>query len=350
MRHRGTVWAVAASAVVITMIAPASASEPPPNLVVTLQGENGVVRATEPGLTCADDGEGSYRHYLIDAPLAGGVVSNLTGKARATLDVHYDGDKALTAQGPNAFLLGTESRLTLSNERGSVQVALPAGSCAAPLVTFDGTTASLGTGSWTKLTGTGAYRDVKVLHNTGKFNFTAEMSPGADNAWRLNLNGLIEVLQPELTVKVERSYWGNLGLDYVTRVVTVVYRIANTGPGDSFGARFKSAQPTTAGVRACGEPQSLLDSCPQSAPPERALGDLSLCTPNLDGSLPSTCDTELVTVRYRIEPLAPCENSDTLLGCDFETEVKVDMPDALDVTASKSAAARARTPEFPPSL
>lgn len=346
MRHRGTVLAVAASAVVVMMIAPASASEHPPwPLAVALQGQNGVVRATEPGLSCADDGEGSYRHYFVDAPLAGGVMSKLTGKARATMDLHYDGDKALAARGPNAFLLGTESHLTLSNERGSVQVALPPGSCAAPALSFDGTTAS-GTGAWTNPAGTGAYRGVT---GSGTFNFSAEMNPGADNAWRLNLSGLIEVLQPNLTVRVERTYWGNLGLDYVTRVVTVVYRIANTGPGDSFGARFKSAASNTSGVRACGEPQSLLDSCPSSAPPERALGDLSSCTPP-DGSLPSTCDTELVTVRYRIEPLAPCENSDTLLGCDFETEVKVDMPDALDVTASKSAAARARTPEFPPSL
>lgn len=339
MRHRGTVRAVAASAVVITMIAPASASDHE-NLVVALQGQNGVVRATEPGLSCADDGEGSYRHYLIDAPLADGVMSKLTGKARATLDLHYDGDKALAAQGANAFLLGTESHLTLSNERGSVQGALSAGSCALSKLSFDGTTAS-GEAAWGNLSGTGAYEGVT---GSGNINFTAEMNPGADNAWRLNLSGSIAVLQPGLTVEVKDTYWGNLGLDYVTRVVTVVYRIRNTGFGDSFGTRFESADPTPPPtppkVTACGEPQSLSVSsqvsCSAGSPPQRPLGDLL------------SDETELVTVRYQISPDHPCAAN--ILSCKFHTNVVVDMPDALDVSSVKSQPVEVTAPDLPPPL
>lgn len=312
-------------------------------LHVSLSGTNGVIRTTEPGLTCADDGKGSYRHASVEAPLTAGVMSMLVGTARATLDVHYDGPRALGGGGPNAFLLGSESHVTLANQRGSLQVALRAGTCAAPALAFDGTTAS-GSGTWAAgdAVGSGAYRQAT---GNGTFSFTAEANPGADNAWALKLDGPLSVLQPGLTVKVERTFWGNLGLDYVTRVVTVVYRIANTGPGDSFGSRFKSAASPNAGVRACGEPQGLLSSCPAGAPPEQPLGDLLSCP---DDSLPSTCDTELVSVRYRVELLGPCAL--ILLGCQFDANVRVDVPDALDVPAIKTATVRVRAPNLPPPL
>ncbi|MGI8685068.1 MAG: hypothetical protein ACR2MO_08290 [Acidimicrobiales bacterium] len=314
------------------------------DLQVNLSGANGVVRTTEPGLTCADDGKGSYRHYSVEAPLAPGALSKLAGSARSTLDIHYDGAKALTGGGPNAFLLGGESHVTLANQRGSVQVALRAGSCTAPALAFDGTTANLAGGAWATgdVAGSGAYRQAT---GSGTYTFSAEANPGADNAWSLKLNGSIAVLQPGLTVKVERTYWGNLGLDYVTRVVTVVYRIANTGPGDSFGSRFKGAASLTTGVRACGEPQGLLSSCPAGAPPEQPLGDLQSCP---DSTIPSTCDSELVSVRYRVDLLGPCAL--ILLGCQFNANVQVELPDALDVATTKSATVPVRAPDLPPPL
>lgn len=322
-------------------LVPEPAAAKPVN--VTLSGGNGVVRATEPGLSCADDGKGAYRHYFVDAVLPGGVLANAAGKARATLDVHHDGDKALRAQAPNAFLLGTESHVTLSNQRGSVQVALPAGTCAQPALGFDGTTASLGSGTWGAISGTGAYRQVS---GSGTYAFTAEMSPGADNPWTMALSGQVTVLQPALTARVHRTYWGNLGLDYATRVVTVVYRVANTGEGDAFGVVFTGAPSPTAGVRACGEPQSLTEACPVGSPPAQPLGDLPACA---DATL-ATCETELVSVRYRIEPLlgSPCTLA--IVGCAFDADVNVVMHDALDERRDTAARVRVTAPILPPPL
>lgn len=339
--------AVVTILVVSWILAPGAARATPVSADVS--GTNGVVRTTEPGLSCADDGKGSYRHYFADAPLAGGVMSKLAGSIRSTLDVHYDGPSALGRQGPNAFLLGSESHATLSNQRGSVQVVLRGGTCQEPALTFNGTTAALPfpSGTWNSadggVTGTGAYRQVS---GSGTFGFSAEMNPGADNAWSLRLDGTLDVLQPGLTVKVERTFWGNLGLDYLSRVVSVVYRVGNTGQGDAFNALFKKADPTGPGVRPCAEPPSALNTCPNGAPPEQPLGDLQSCS---DPALPASCDTELVTVRYQLAAVGgPCLL--VVLGCQFQTKVDVDMADALDVASTKTTTVTVRAPDFPPPL
>jgi hypothetical protein len=307
---------------------------------VSVTGANGVVRTTEPGLSCAEGGKGSYRHHFAEAPLGPGAMSNLAGTIRATLDVHYDG---LGRPHPNAFLLGDESHVTLANQRGSVQIVLRRGSCQAPGVDFDGTTAT-GSGAWdaSGLTGTGAYRDIT---GSGTFGFNAELNPGADNAWSLQLGGSLSVLQPGLTVKVEKTFWSNLGLDYLARVVTVVYRLANTGAGDSFGARFTGATGAS-GARACAEPPGQLDTCPNGAPPQQKLGDLASCS---DGTLPASCDTELITVRYHLPLLGgPCAL--LILGCQFNTTIRADLPDALDTSLAQQQTVTVRAPDLPPPL
>jgi hypothetical protein len=317
-------------------------------LDVNVGGENGTVRETEPGLSCADDGEGSYRHYFAEATLAPGVLSQLAGTARTTLDVHYDGPGAPPPGLANAYLLGTESHVTLANERGAIQILLRRGTCAEPGLNFDGVTASLPTpgGSWSSASsdvlGSGAYRGAT---GSGTFGFTAEMNPGADNTWALRLAGSITVLQPGFTVVVDRVFWGNLGLDYLSRVVTVVYRVGNPGAGDSFGARFTAAT-AAANVKPCGEPPSLLAVCPNGGPPQRPLGDLASCA---DATLPAVCDSELVTVRYQIPLLGgPCGL--VILGCQFATTVHATVPDALDVAAAKTATVTVRAPDLPPPL
>ncbi len=335
-------------ALAVSVMAAAARAEltAPAPLQVSVAGVNGVVRATEPGLSCADGGEGSYRHYFAESSLAPGVMSRLAGTVRATLDVHHDGADALTRPRPNAFLLGDENHVTLANQRGSVQIRLQRGTCGAPALDFDGTTAVLPSpqGGWdsTGLTGTGAYRDIT---GSGTFGFSAELNPGANNAWSLQLNGTLNVLQPGIQARIERTFWGNLGLDYVSRVVTVVYRIGNTGAGDSFDARFTGAVGAS-GARACNEPPSQLDTCPNGAPPQQKLGDLASCA---DPALPTSCDTELITVRYHLPLLGgPCAL--IILGCQFDSTVQTDLPDALDRPSAQQKTLRVRAPDLPPPL
>ena len=226
---RGAGRSALAITALVAVLAPGSLGATPLN--VDVAGGNGVVRATDAALSCSDDGEGSYRHYFAEAPLAAGALSKLGGSLRSTLDVHYDGPAALGSQ-PSAFLLGSESHVTLSNPRGTVQILLRRGTCQAPGVSFDGVTAGVPfpAGSWSSsagdVAGTGAYRQVT---GSGAFGFSAELNPGADNAWALRLSSALEVLQPEVRVKIERTFWGNLRLDYLDRVVSVVYRVGNVG-------------------------------------------------------------------------------------------------------------------------
>jgi hypothetical protein len=343
MKRRSAV-AAAVAALLPALLGGAAGAAP---LNVKAEGANGIVRETEPGRTCAEDGAGSYRHFAGEAALAPGRLSNLAGNARTTLDVHYDGPAGLSRGGPNAFLLGSESHLTLSNQRGSVQVLLRKGTCAEPGLAFDGSTATLGTGqgTWSSSTGdligSGAYRQIT---GSGTFGLTSELNPGADNAWSVTLDGNIQVLQPDLTVKVEKTYWGNLGLDYLSRIVTVVYRIGNTGPGDSFGSLFTGASGGS-GVKPCGDIVGVLKQCPDGGAPAQSLGDLLSCS---SPSLPSTCDTELITVRYHLALLGPCDL--VLLGCEFESTIQTSMPDALDTTSTKSKTVTVRAPDLPPPL
>jgi hypothetical protein len=329
--------------VVFSLVVSAAATAAPVN--INLSGRNGVVRQTAPGLDCLD-GDGSYRHYLAEAPLAGGVVSKLKGMARTTLDVHHD-PTAVIRQGPRAFLLGNESHTTVSNQRGTITFVLRSGTCDAPTLNFDGVTAG-GSGTWggTDIAGTGSYRQVT---GSGSFTFSAEMNPGADNAWSLQLGGVINVLQPALTAQFVDSYWGHLGTDYLASVVTVVYRVANTGPGDAFDAMFLGGASPHPYVRPCGPGYSLLNPCTTNPQTPKPLGDLASCTLNADGTIPNTCDTESVTVRYRLDPLfGPCVLH--LLGCEFPTTVTVRMSDALDVAGDKVASVTAETPPVLPPL
>jgi hypothetical protein len=331
--------------VVLTMLAAATAQAAPYPINVSKSGSNGQTRTTEPGIDCPT-GPGSYRHYLMDSSLPGGVVSNLAGSLRATLDVHYNGPGGPRSPAANqAFLEGDESHATLSNQRGTIVYHLTSGSCTNKTLSFDGTTVS-GSGVW-DATGTGSYRQ---LTGSGAFNLVAEMNPGADSPWTLNLSsGSINVLQPALTVVVEETYWGSLGLDYVNRIVSVDYRVANSGPGDAFGVLFLGAPSSASGVRVCGEPYYVTSPCPAGPPGPISLGDLASCTLATDGTIPSTCDSEVVTVRYRMDPLTgPCTL--VILGCTFPTTVTVRMPDALDVATNKSESEVVTAPLLPPPL
>lgn len=313
-----------ASSLLWLVLAPGASAGPQP-LSLSLKGENGVGRITTPGLSCAEGGQGAYRHYSVEAGLPAGVMSKLDGDFRSSLDVHYQESPFGTygeGQGPpRAFLLGTESHATLSNQRGAVQVRLASGTCEKPTLNFDGVTVT-GSGTWSILPtgGSGAYRQAT---GSGSFRLTAGIAPGADNPWDVALSGALTVLQPTLKAEVSRTYWGHLGVDYITRIVTVEYKITNVGPGDAYGVRLISTASTSPGVTPLG-------------PHNQPLGDL------LENQF------DFVTVRYQLGLLQPCAL--VILGCKFSTTLTVDMPDALDVSSIQKADVDVNAPNFPPPL
>lgn len=328
MRTTGVVALLFASALPIATAEPAHAGPTPQPLTGTYVGTNAVNRIQDPGRRCADGGSGQYRHVSLEQPAAPLLSASLPGFFRATLDVHHDGDEPvgtpLTGSAARAFLQGTESHATISNQRGSVPLRLSSGTCASPSLFFDGKTIS-GPGTWAIDSGfaTGAYRNAS---GSGTFYVNSGVAPGADNPWDLKLNGNITVLQPNLQVDVVETSWGNLGVDYVSRRVTVVYKITNTGPGDAFDAVLTEASSPTPYVSSLG-------------PTPRNLGDL------LAG------ESTTVSVRYQFTLLAgPCKL--VILGCKFDTKVAVSMPDALDKadTPPPSRTNSVTAPTLPPPL
>jgi hypothetical protein len=298
----------------------AAGSQP---LSESASGNNGVGSIVNPGLPCPG-GEGNYRDYLLTTTVPGGVVSNLPGNLRANLDVQHDGvEPPVGPVTTNAFLLGHASHATFSNQRGAMQLELSSGTCAKPTLPFDGTTVS-GSGAWSIDPGsdgnTGSYRQAT---GSGTFTLRADVAPGADNPWSLVLKGSMAVLQPLMSVTVVNTFWGNLGLDYAVRNVSVVYRITNTGLGDSFGDTLTASSSPTAGVTPLG------------------------ITPQPLGDLAAGASTT-VTLRYHLSLLAPCVL--VILNCNFNSTLTATMPDALDVPSTQTASAPATAPALPPPL
>lgn len=303
-----------------------------------LSGTNGVGKINTPGRSCAAGGDGAYWHYDYSTPLQGldpkldptgeqvkTRFSYQPGEVRLHLDLHSE-DAGRPA--PNAFLLGGESHASLINDRGTVKLRLKGGDCAKPGLSFNGTTAS-GSGAWEVDTSTGAYRNA-----TGTGTFTihqADVAPGADNPFRVDLAGSLTVQQPSLSVPTVEAYWGNLGLDYLLRRLTVVYEVKNEGPGDAFSVQFTSAQPKDVGTA--------VTVVPPAASPTR-LGDLR------------SGQSDKVKVRYRLGTgNPPCDA--VLLQCRFGAEVKVSMLDALDRTWAGSPTTQTvqvAVPDFPPPI
>lgn len=323
----GVVAAATAAGAPLGVISPVAAGPVPQPFAGSFSGTNGVNRIQDPGRLCADGGSGQYRHETVDTQVFPILSAGLAGFFRASLDVHHNGTEPvgtpLTGPAATAFLQGTESHATVSNQRGSVQLRLASGTCAAPRLAFDGTTVS-GSGTWAidPLAATGAYRSST---GTGTFNLQAGVAPGADNPWTISFGGTITVLQPSLKVEVVSTSWGNLGVDYLTRRVTVTYKITNTGPGDTFGAVMTQTTSPTNDVTPLG-------------PQPQTLGDL------LSG------DSTTVSVRYQLGLLSPCTL--VILSCNFDTTMSVRMPDALDKadTPPPSVTNHVTAPTFPPPL
>jgi len=327
----------AATAVVSLNGGPAGAGPVPQPLTGSWSGANATGRIWDPGRLCSDGGSGQYRHMSVEAPLAttpNAVISaNLPGVIRGFFDVHHNGTEPIgtpiSPAAAQAFLQGTESHVTISNQRGSVQLRLTAGTCANPTLSFDGSTVS-GGGSWTidPASTTGSYHPLPANPSTGSgtFTFTLGVAPGADNPWTLSLNGNISVPQPSLKLEVVDTSWGNLGLDYATRRVTVTYRVTNLGPGDTFNPVVKTATSPTYGVTL------MKNQIPQNLP------DLQ------------HGESTTFSLRWQLGVFAPCAK--VILGCTFKSTIAVSMPDVLDKATSPppQVTVSAKAPTFPPPI
>jgi hypothetical protein len=311
----------------------------PTPVAVAVDSADGRGRSVTPGRSCSEgadpetpgrdpgQGTGAYWHYEYGAPLASGKLSNLAGETLVHLDLHSDVLRYQNADGvypegtdPRAFLQGEESHASLLNDRGSVKVRLASGTCEAPTLAFDGANAS-GTGTWRIESATGAYRDIV---GSGSFNLhRAEVNPGADNVLDLDLNGTFDVPAPSLDVTVLNTFWGSLGTDYLTRRVSVTYQIQNTGPGDAFGVNVTNMASAPGATPMTGFPIPL-------------------------GDMPAG-ESRVITIRHQLALLsAPCFL--VILGCNFQTTVTANLPDALDRPHVLSDTVAAKAPLLPPPL
>jgi hypothetical protein len=346
-RWRGALVGVTLTAALVPVGGTAFAANPQgqaqPLVLSTLTGTNGVGRMQTTGLDCADGGSGSYRHMDFASPLAPGVLSQIGGNIRGTLDVHHDGQEPPV--GPvvgGSYLQGAQSHVTMSNYRGAVQLLLNGSACttttpASPTYGLafspDGHTITAGPISGTFNISAdpgatnGAYRSAT---GGGTFTLSAGIAPGADNGWSLALNGNIKILEPAMTATLTNTYWGNLGIDYATRIVSVAYQITNSGTGDAFNTSLISATSPTPGVTPLGVQE--IPPGPQSEP----LGDL------LAGQ------STTVIVAYQLGLLAPCAL--VILNCKFTSVLNVSMPDALDVPGTFTSTFPVTAPNLPPPL
>ncbi len=257
-----------------------------------------------------------------------GVFSSLASELRLHLDLHSEDDATridpaadppFEDTGAGAFLQGEESHASLINDRGTIKLRLTSGTCENPTLDFDGKAAS-GVGDWEIDRGVGSYRGAT---GSGRFTLAADVAPGADNPFELTLDGDFEILRPTLEVEVLQTYWGFLGADYLLRQPTVVFRITNSGPGDSFHSKLVNVTSPTSGVKVLG-------------PKTAFLGDLH------EG------DSELVSVKFQLGLLKPCAL--VILGCEFDATLHVNLPDALDRPDTQTDTAHARAPDLPPPL
>ena len=295
---------------------PVVVSDPPAPqpLQLSLAGATAELDLPEPGTTvlaCGDAAATSLGSFA-DLDLAP-ALGRQPGSARVNLDVKPDGG--------SAFLLPDQSSVTLATAHGAVRLDLAAGTCGTPGLTWDGAhTAGAGTWSVRPEYTTDGYRQTS---GGGTFQLAARLGPGRDNPWTLDLDGDLTVLQPALSAEMVRSFWGRLGADYAGRVLTVVYRIRNHGPGDAFVGRLTTPTAPT-GI----EPIEFRPA---------VLGDLA------------PGETVDVTVRYKVG-LRGGSKGPLLIRRSFDGAVNATVDDALDVAHALSLPVHVVAPANPPAL
>jgi hypothetical protein len=283
-----------------TAAATAPAPPPPPishPVSFNVGGANGSGDAFASSLPCpGSTAPVSYWHMGYETALAPGTFGIDPAELRMRLDVRTD--RAGQA-GANAWLQGSESTVTIANPRGSIELRLvDGGGCGTPTASI--ASASVAThGSWTVGGGTGAYAGVTGL---GSFTLAAGLAPGAANPWTLTLGGALNIQAPDLAVTAS-TYWGGvLGIDFLSRRVTVVYQVKNNGPGYAYGLGLSALSSPTPGVTLSGGVPAVVNDLRPGA-------------------------TATFVVRWQFAPIQPCLIP---LGCPFDTKVTLAATDALN--------------------
>lgn len=283
--------------------APATAAGLAPQpLSVSASNTNASVTST--GSDCTSGPLTETRRVTGSQSVPAGVFSSLPSQLAFDLPVLV---------GPTqAALRGSDARVTLTNARGTLTLALSSGSCAAPSLFNNGTNVS-GSGTWTVVADTTAGNSYRQATGSGTFTLSTGIAVGGGGAWTLQLLGTVGVLQPTLAV-THRAFWGG-PFNYLSRTLSVEYRIRNTGPGDAFGVALTDALPTTPGVTRLGP------------------------VPQTVGAVPAGTE-KAVVVRYRVCGIAA-------IGCRFTADVQLHVADALDAGGAVSVQRTVQVPVSP---
>ena len=323
MRRRIRVGAVAAASTWLLGLplasSPALAGVTTPGpiphaLSLSTTGSNGIGTSVLDALPCpgAPSPSTSYWHYGYDATLAPGGFGPEPADLRLYLDVRDDQNGGAV---PNGWLEGTESTVTIANPRGSVVVRLTdGGSCGNRTATVSGDAVAT-SGTWTVGAGSGAYSRAT---GAGTFSVQAGLAPGATNPWTLSLNGTINVARPTLVTSVVRTYWGQDGLDYLSRTVSVVYQLADFG-GNAYDVRLAGFSSGDPGVSYAGG------------------------APTAGWDIGSGSSVQFVA-RWRVAATSGCP---TGLGCNFRTTIHASLHDGLDASLSYVTSVSQTTPAAP---
>ncbi|MGW6710339.1 hypothetical protein ACWGDE_36360 [Streptomyces sp. NPDC054956] len=282
--------------------APAAALAPTP-LVLTASHVNGNV--TSLAADCTSGPLTETRRITGSQSVPAGQFSSLPGRLAFDLPVSIGG--------AHAALRGNDGRVTLTNARGTLTLALSSGSCATPTLSYDGFTIG-GTGTWTVLSDSTPGNSYRQATGSGTFRILdAGISIGAGQPWTLQLSGSVNPLQPAVTV-THRAFWGS-PFNYLSRTLGVEYRIRNTGPGDAFGVVLDDADTSSAGVTRIGP------------------------VPQAVGAVPAGSERSVV-VRYRVCGIA-------VIGCRFTADVRLAVADALDAGGPASFPRTVQVPVLP---
>ncbi|RSS40460.1 hypothetical protein EF912_32260 [Streptomyces sp. WAC07061] len=284
VRRTAVVVTALLAGVAVTTAPAGAAGRVPDPLNVSASSAAGVVTGAP---ACPSGPLTDGRLLTGSASLNPGVFSSLPSQLGVSLPFRVGA--------PQAALPGDDARVALSNARGTLTLALEAGTCSSPTLSYNGTTVT-GSGTWTVIPDSTTANAYRGATGTGSFTVTADATPGTGKLWSLDLTGPVSLLQPQVAV-THRAYWGGLG-NYLSRTLSVEYRIRNTGSGDAFNVKLLDAPPTGPGITRLGP------------------------VPQTVGSIRSGA-TASVVVRYRVCGIA-------VVGCRFTADTQTSLTDALD--------------------
>ncbi|MFE4261338.1 hypothetical protein [Streptomyces sp. NPDC056883] len=281
--------------------APAAGLAPTP-LSISASNANGTVASLAPDCTSGPLTE--TRRITGSQAVPAGLFSSLPSQLAFDLPVNLSAAQAA--------LRGNDGRVTLTNARGTLTLALSAGSCAAPTLAHAGPAIS-GAGTWTVVADSTPGNSYRQTTGSGTFNLNMDLSVGTGRPWALNLLGSADPLQPTIAL-THRAFWGG-PFAYLSRTLSVEYRIRNTGPGDAFGVVLNDAATSSPGVTRIGP------------------------VPQAVGSVPAGSERSVV-VRYRVCGIAS-------IGCRFTADVQLTVADALDAGGPASFQRTVQVPISP---